>query len=508
MQCNKGRFDGGDAGERDEQLPEALYLKQAKIAGGLYLENVEAKGVVQLEDAVIGGDLDCEGAHFDGFASHPAKPDNALFAPSMKVGENARFCRSWNTFNDFDANGEMVFRNATIGGNLDCYGGHFSNPNYIAIDALSVKVGADIWLRWGFSSVGEIILKNAIVGGNLDCDGGQFENAGGNALTASSASIQGNVLLRAYREDEQARGFVRLRKDHKKEAIDFAVNGNLVFLAATVGGVLELNPAVPLKGATLDLQDAKAGTLFNGENEMNWPDKGHLKLHNFVYNVIDNRGLLKASAQLAWLRLQPGFFPQPYEQTATVLRNMGHREDAVEVMIAKNDELSHHTNGFGEFFWYRVFGPVIGYGYRPWKAFWISLVVILLGWWLFWLGYRTGLVTPTERRQDLYPQFSAFVYSLETFVPLVKLQVSQYWLPNADRGKAVPGLRELMLKAVVQLLLVKNLKEYWFHKLVRTFKIRAATTGAWLRTYLWWHIIAGWVFTTLWVVGLTGLVKT
>lgn len=104
----------------------------------------------------------------------------------------------------------------------------------------------------------------------------------------------------------------------------------------------------------------------------------------------------------------------------------------------------------------------------------------------------------------------AFVYSLETFVPLLKLQVSQYWLPNANRGKEVPGpfLRELMLKTVVQFLFGKRMEEYWLRKLNCTFKIPSSTTGAWLRTYLWWHIIAGWIFTTLWVVGLTGLVKT
>jgi hypothetical protein len=137
--------------------------------------------------------------------------------------------------------------------------------------------------------------------------------------------------------------------------------------------------------------------------------------------------------------------------------------------------------------------------------------VIFLGWWVFWRGYGAGLVTPAEdkeledaqmcKRLELYPKFSAFVYSLETFVPLLKLQVSQYWIPNANRGKAVPGLREWMLKPVVVIL---RGEAYWH----RTFKIPPSTTGAWLRIYLWCHIIAGWVFTTLWVVGLTGLVKT
>jgi hypothetical protein len=80
---------------------------------------------------------------------------------------------------------------------------------------------------------------------------------------------------------------------------------------------------------------------------------------------------------------------------------------------------------------------------------------------------------------EAYPKFNAFVYSLECFVPLVKLGMSEYWMPNANHGQEIRILKFIVFRS-----------------------------GAVLRLYLWFHIIAGWVLTTLWVGGVTGLVKT
>jgi hypothetical protein len=112
----------------------------------------------------------------------------------------------------------------------------------------------------------------------------------------------------------------------------------------------------------------------------------------------------------------------------------------------------------------------------------------MLGWLVFWCGYDHGIVTPPDEKAydrgtrhltDLYPRFNAFVYSLETFVPLLKLGISKDWIPNATRSESI-----------------------------RIGSLDLPITGGELRVYLWFHIIAGWFLTTLWVGGLTGLVKT
>jgi hypothetical protein len=80
---------------------------------------------------------------------------------------------------------------------------------------------------------------------------------------------------------------------------------------------------------------------------------------------------------------------------------------------------------------------------------------------------------------ETYPKFNACIYSLETFVPLVKLGVGDYWIPNAHGGATLRVGKNGLLKF-----------------------------GSLLRCYFWFHIIAGWVLTTLWVGGFTGLIKS
>ena len=77
--------------------------------------------------------------------------------------------------------------------------------------------------------------------------------------------------------------------------------------------------------------------------------------------------------------------------------------------------------------------------------------------------------------KPLYPTFNAFFYSLETFVPFLHLNLSDNWAPNPNRRK--------------------------------TWRF-VAIDGRALRIYLWFHIIIGFVLTTLWVGGLTALIKT
>jgi hypothetical protein len=173
------------------------------------------------------------------------------------------------------------------------------------------------------------------------------------------------------------------------------------------------------------------------------------------------------------------------------LRARGYEDEANKVMIEKNEEYGRKLPWWSSSgMWYKLFGKLIGYGYATWNAFWISIGFIIAGWILFWLGHRNNLMEATDEHAyvktrhnasdviDTYPKFAAFIYSLENFVPLVKLAMGDYWLPNANAGKD--------------------------HKL---WKIKWRN-GRLLRWYLWFHILAGWVLTTLWVAGLTGLVKT
>jgi hypothetical protein len=257
----------------------------------------------------------------------------------------------------------------------------------------------------------------------------------------------------------------------------------------------------------LDLRSASIGTL--EDEEKSWPEK--LSLHGLVYEDIKDSVPRDTKIHIKWLHRQyddqaekdkKQFHSQPYEQLAKVLRKSGLEGDAKDILIYKNKDKARYTKlTWSELFWYYLFGPIIGYGYRPWRAFWLSLSVIVIGSLLFGIGYLNGLVTPqtesayvkrdtkmivdpgdnTQHISDVYPKFNFFVYSVDLFVPLVDLHQSRYMLPNANRGK------ELELFKIIG------------------FPVH---TGVLLRLYMWIHITLGWMLTSLLVVGLTGLVRT
>jgi len=89
---------------------------------------------------------------------------------------------------------------------------------------------------------------------------------------------------------------------------------------------------------------------------------------------------------------------------------------------------------------------------------------------------------PPRRRRDRWRKvdrnFSAFIYSLETFVPLVKLGVAEYWKIDANVSRPV-----------------------------RLGKVTVFDRGVFVLRYYRIHIIAGWVFTSLWVAAFTGILK-
>jgi hypothetical protein len=118
-------------------------------------------------------------------------------------------------------------------------------------------------------------------------------------------------------------------------------------------------------------------------------------------------------------------------------------------MIAKSEEHGRHWTGFGDFFWYHIFGPLIGFSYHPWNALYDSFFIIILGHALFRKGERCDAIVPTKKDAYVqndqgeiskkYPTFRAFPYSLETFVPLVKLGVAEYGCQMLTEGKKFPG---------------------------------------------------------------------
>src|SRR5258707_61177 len=482
LECGGGRFFG-----TGENL--ALNANSVEVKGIVLLNNgFKAEGGVDLTSAAIEGNFECNGGQFIGndkavaLSGNGAEVKHNVFLRDgfkAEGGVNLQGAKIHGTlecgcgqFIGKDKVPAFDARAVGIDGNLDCSGTQFvGSDKMLALNGNDAEVKGYVFLKNGFKAVGGVDLGGARIDGDLDCGGGQFiSNGETSALNANGAKIEGVAIFNE----------------------GFAAEGKVDIVAAQAnGGLVWADVSSPGK-ATLDLRLTKVGTLLNPQNS--WLNQNCLRLDGFIYDQIADGSPPSAEIQLGWLKRQPQdrFLSQPFEQLADVLRKMGLEDDARAVMIAKNEEHARYVQWRPEWLWYGLFGQLIGYGYSPWRAFAISLIVIGIGWWLFRRGYRRGLITPTgdakytiekdgaRPSSDDYPKFNAFVYSLENFVPIVRLGIGEHWTPNANRLASASGV-----------------------------KLRfPPKTGGWLRGYLWFHIISGWVLTTLWVGGITGLVKT
>lgn len=441
---------------------------------------------VSLEGVRILGDVDISEAKLNsGFFAFRCAFDGACYLTGARM--------RWLVFNGSVMN-SLVARHVQVDGDLSLSDGFVANG---LVDLSGATIGGHWWgvksrftrvLAEQIKTTGAIIVKYsrfnelrllaATIGESLECDGAEFVRMDGKPalLLAERARISGDVYMR--------------------EGVK--VDGTVNFTGAEISRKIEWGPAVLSPASIVVLQSARVGTLWS--DPQSWPAPNHLHLNGLTYTGLDSARQTTAGEYVRWLDLQSGdkFYPQPYEQLASVLRSSGRDGDARTIMIAKNRAAGKFAEKWSPaWWWYKGFGKLIGYGYAPARAFWISVGLIVLGALLFRSGFRGGIVRPTkeaglirdnggkgdepgvERFSENYPKFNSLVFSLESFTPLLRLDQSGNWAPNAYRGRRL-GLG----------------------------KLGSVTTGSLLRFYLWFHIIAGWILTSLWVGSITGLVKT
>lgn len=501
---------------------DAIRSDSARFGSDVVMHGLCTNGTVRLRNATVNGTLDIVGGKVS------SSDDFALEANSVTIALSALFR------DGFVADGGIDLGHGKILGDIDCANGQLyrNAKRGFALAANSVYVGHNLLLDKEFYADGEVLLKGATIDGDLICTEGKFSNDGANTETPNALDATGVKIAGSASFDKR-----------------FGAKGRLLFANSNIGRDLVVKDVSEPEKMDLDLRFTKVGTLLCAKNS--WPKKGGLHLHGFIYDEIDtdarpgdaelleqwiacgesevqqseenengpSSGWISASVlnahpvsnlQSNVHKVSHEFLSQPYEQLAKILREMGLETAAVKVMITKNaregdddifqdlaaiehDRLSvsggwvkgQYANlakdcgRFAwDFCWYKGLGKLIDYGYHPWHALIVSFMIIVLGRFIFIHAYRTGFIVPDSdsaweritgwthasprRLKDDYPKFNAFVYSLETFVPLVKLGIGDKWV--------IPG-------------------------------------GA-VRWYLWIHILLGWVFTTLWVGGFTGLIKS
>lgn len=471
-----------DSEAKERADPGGIRIQGAKITGKLNLDFAVVAFPIQLWDSAL---------MEDAFLRQVEVPRLALSGSRTKSinADSAVIKGEAFLSNGFHSDGEVQMLNAQIGGSLDCHGGTFNNPGGYALTLGGSKIKGDVFLGDGFHADGEVNLTGAQIDGAVACRGGTFNNPGGAAFLAEDIDVKGSVLLDV---DSQKRRFT--------------ANGLIDLNGAKIGGDLVLIGG-DLAHAGLDLRGASAASIWDdwsdsGRKPNSWPSKGNLGLDGFVYHRID-AGSRNPEIRLKWLELQPEkpFAAQPYLHLAEVLKAHGDDDGATRVYVAMEDRRQSTSDYSGRLEKSAVQAEglalrwTIGYGYRPLLAFPWILGLTGLSWILYRRSYVAGGIVPSEKDAcetykklrkvpGHYPKFSPAIYSVENSLPLVKLGQADKWQPDPAPSATQPPLGG------------------W----IKRFD-RFVTSPRFLRRFLWAQILLGWLLATLFLAGISGVIR-
>jgi hypothetical protein len=462
-------------------------------AGRLHFFNCSIAGTVELAGVSVDGALAFNRSTIRHFATPAVAVSlNGAVAADIFLRHRTRFL------------GKVDLIGAQSEGDLDLSGAYFFNPRGSSIVAERISVRSQTFVRLGFGSVGSTTFSQGRFGGDFVCVGGAFSVKDGDALNLEGAEIHGVLDMSAI---TRLQGRLNLT-DTKADAFCDDCSG---------WGTRE-----PLGGLSWSAKPrGEVTALLNG----------------FTYARFTNRqGRLTptdAKCRIAWLKSQPDkhwqreMQPQPWEQCARVLALMGHADEARKVLYERERlRTKYQSTGFWQKFGRAILDLASGYGYYNFRALWWSFGWVLAGAVVFLLAHRSDLLerapetlpiartkplAPTEAESGetiVQPDFHAFWYSLDTFVPVVDLRQAIYWIPkpiDADDGnrEAMLMLRQVLPGELQLTAASVNQGASILSSVTATF---TTWTGLlWLWT--WFQIIGGWVLTTIAVLGFTGALE-
>jgi hypothetical protein len=362
-------------------------------------------------------------------------------------------------------------------------------------------------LGGGFRAKGEVKLAGTTIAGDLDCSGGTFDNFRKTALDAGRAHIGGSVILGGD---------------------DFQANGCVQFPGTTIDRDLDLKQVKQeQKEMFLQLGGAKTGRLL--DDLKSWRALKGFELDGFVYKTLTGEWI-DAKSRLSllddWQRDNP-FRPQPYYQLANVLRELGQESDVKQVLIAK-EEARRRSLSWDAWAWNWFLGKSMAHGYQPQWLLILAVFPILLGGLMFAWGYRLHLMIPTKAEAyaayeqtgqvpAFYPTFSPWLYSLDTFLPIINLGQKDKWRPRDSAPTASDPTRLSPASAKVPLPssspMAKGEQTEGFEWVGAMYRKMLTMLSAWvangwpLGLYRYFHIACGWLLITLGIAGVTGLVR-
>ena len=163
--CSDAVLDGGKDEEGSQKT--ALYAQGVEVKQSQILNNLIATGTVDVSGAKIVGQLVCNDAVLDGGKGAKGDQRDALFAAGVDAGESF-------LLNTLTTTGRVYLAGAKIGGQLDCEGASFdggkdaNGSQQDALNAQGMNVAGSFSFRGLKTVTGQVYLAAAHVGNLAD----------------------------------------------------------------------------------------------------------------------------------------------------------------------------------------------------------------------------------------------------------------------------------------------------------------------------------------------------
>ncbi|RNF83000.1 oxidoreductase [Streptomyces botrytidirepellens] len=306
--------------------------------------------------------------------------------------------------------GRLSLMNAHVAGELDMDGTRILAPGEWAVWAGGLTMGGGIYCRDGFTARGGVRLPGAQLSGGLFMPGARLENPDGVALVADNVTAPVVDMSQGF----SAAGTLRIRGARISDllTLERATLGGSDTALLGVGmqvGTFDFTVATPPAGA-VDLQGARVTVLH--DHEQSWPKE--VRMDGLFYGSLRSDRTSPqddVAHRVAWIRRNPGYAPQPYEQLASCYRQTGHDDAARRVLLEKQRHRRRTLNPPGRV-WGYLLDAAVGYGYRPWLAALWMTTLCLLGTLVF------SARSPIRTKPGEGNPFNPFIYTIDLLFPI------------------------------------------------------------------------------------------
>lgn len=351
----------------------ALHLDEVTVDTDLSARQLRCDGPLCLIGAQIGAVLDLVRCRVE-------RPGNvAVNLGGAQIGRSLLFGYA-------RISGQLRLPGTTVDGMALFTGTQVSDVPGTAFEGEGLTVSGDGFFDKGFSAKGTVSFVGATFGGVLTFRDAQLATINNNpALHCGGMQVSRGLYL--------THGFHSI--------------GEVRLIGVRIGGHLDLVGMAKDCGP-LTLYHATVATIRDG-GAATWP--AEVLIDGLTYNAFDP--YQPGKERIALLRRQgDGYRAQPYEFMAAYYRALGHEEDARAILIEKE-----RVRRAGGRRWDRfvgvMFGTLVGYGYRPMRAVFFSVVIQLAA-----VGFFT-LDRPAQIRADDHIIYYPALYAADLFVPIV-----------------------------------------------------------------------------------------